>query len=432
MAGNNPRKFKDRIALLNQKQAESTEQFEKVMRDVESVRKPVALPFETGSSGAQVGGEALGIPRHHPHFRYGGSLPNVNQMSTGSSPDLQTGVQGLAALPPVSVPLEDAGYGGSGGGSPGYTTHPPSTSPGGGAIRTRISDRRWDNSPYGSDRNYYSSSLVSTYLSPPPESRWRRTHSDSALYQKLAAAQQQQAGGSGGASSEQGSPVQGSPVQDSREDVKPTSQELLNSLLSRDNGELVHTVKEEPGSPHSGLPTAGSPHSGGGGLNGHLENYSPPQLPPSPHSPVSPTLHRPQYLPPSGTSSPSSSFPINFPPTPQQSALEQEFSRFRLDPPPGQTPHYQDLGLMGRPQVTQEHNTGPTSPHTPTTLPDIYIQDYSQDWTQECEKGLLDRDFVDTLREGLEPIDDQLMAELTRTTGTFVDPAVEEQFKMNY
>ena len=75
---------------------------------------------------------------------------------------------------------------------------------------------------------------------------------------------------------------------------------------------------------------------------------------------------------------------------------------------------------------------GPTSPHTPTTLPDIYIQDYSQDWTQECEKGLLDRDFVDTLREGLEPIDDQLMAELTRTTGTFVDPAVEEQFKMNY
>ena len=27
--------------------------------------------------------------------------------------------KGLTALPPVSVPLEDAGYGGSGGGSPG-------------------------------------------------------------------------------------------------------------------------------------------------------------------------------------------------------------------------------------------------------------------------------------------------------------------------
>ena len=55
----------------------------------------------------------------------------------------------------------------------GYQIHPASTSPGGGAIRTRISgERRWENSPYGSDRNYYSSSLVSTYLSPPPESRF--------------------------------------------------------------------------------------------------------------------------------------------------------------------------------------------------------------------------------------------------------------------
>ena len=321
---------------------------------------------------------------------------------------------------------------------PGYPIHPASTSPGGGAIRTRSSERRWETSPYGGDRNYYSSSLVSTYLSPPPESRfksptvscrskildfrWRRTHSDSALYQKLAAAQQ--AGGSGGASSSQGSPVQDSRQQDA--DVKP-SQELLNSLLLREGDFLSESkVKEEPGSPH--------------GINGNLENYSPPQLPPSPHSPlspVSPTLQRPQYLPPADTTS--SSFP-NFSPA-QQSALEQEFSRFRLDPP-----HYQDLGLMGRPQPAQEHNTGekslsfpvsiknpgPTSPHTPTTLPDIYIQDYSQDWSQECEKGLLDRDFVDTLREGLEPIDDQLMAELTRSTGTFVDPAVEEQFKMNY
>jgi len=409
MAGNNPRKFKDRIALLNQKQAESTEQFEKVMRDVESVRKPVALPFDTGSGAAQgSGGEALGIPRHHPQFRYGGSLPNVNQMSAGFSPDVQNSVQGLGALPPVSVPSEDPAFVSGGGSSPGYQIHPASTSPGGGAIRTRISgDRRWENSPYGSDRNYYSSSLVSTYLSPPPESRWRRTHSDSALYQKLAAAQQ--AGGS-----EQGSPVQESRQTDA--DIKP-SQELLNSLLLREGDFLSDSkVKEEPGSPR--------------GINGNPDNYSPPQLPPSPHSPlspVSPSLQRPQYLPPSGTTSPS--FP-NFPPA-QQSALEQEFSRFRLDPPPGGQ-HYQDLGLMGRPQPAQEHNTGPTSPHTPTTLPDIYIQDYSQDWTQECEKGLLDRDFVDTLREGLEPIDDQLMAELTRSTGTFVDPAVEEQFKMNY
>ena len=74
--------------------------------------------------------------------------------------------------------------------------------------------------------------------------------------------------------------------------------------------------------------------------------------------------------------------------------------------------------------------SGPTSPHTPSALPDIYIQDYSQDWSQDCDKGI-DADFVDTLREGLEPIDDQLLATLTGT-GTYVDPAVEEQFKMNY
>ena len=71
---------------------------------------------------------------------------------------------------------------------------------------------------------------------------------------------------------------------------------------------------------------------------------------------------------------------------------------------------------------------GPTSPHTPSALPDIYIQD----WSHDCDKGLagLDADFA-VLRENLEPIDDQLLATLS-SSGTFVDPAVEEQFKMNY
>ena len=36
--------------------------------------------------------------------------------------------------------------------------------------------------------SYYSSSL-STYLSPPPENRWRRTASDSALYQSVKVSQ---------------------------------------------------------------------------------------------------------------------------------------------------------------------------------------------------------------------------------------------------
>merc|ERR1719208_655371 len=72
---------------------------------------------------------------------------------------------------------------------------------GGGAIRNRSGERRYDSSPY-SDRSYYSSSLVTSYLSPPPESRWRRTSSDSALYQKLT----QPASPNQKSPSEQGSP----------------------------------------------------------------------------------------------------------------------------------------------------------------------------------------------------------------------------------
>ena len=77
MAGNNPRKFKDRIALLNQKQAESTAQFQAVMRDVSEVKKPQPFPtnFEPGQA---IGGEGLmiprhlspGLPTHHPHYRW--------------------------------------------------------------------------------------------------------------------------------------------------------------------------------------------------------------------------------------------------------------------------------------------------------------------------------------------------------------------------
>ena len=91
--------------------------------------------------------------------------------------------------------------------------------------RNRSGERRWDTaSPYcgGQERGYYSSSLVSTYLSPPPESRWRRTSSDSALYQKLTASPQQ----GKKSSSEQGSPD----YTVVNEDVKPSA-ELLHNLL---------------------------------------------------------------------------------------------------------------------------------------------------------------------------------------------------------
>ena len=64
--GSNPRKFKDRIALLNQKQAESTAQFQAVMRDVSEVKKP-PQSFPGGfDGGGGAGSESLAIPRHLP------------------------------------------------------------------------------------------------------------------------------------------------------------------------------------------------------------------------------------------------------------------------------------------------------------------------------------------------------------------------------
>ena len=67
----------------------------------------------------------------------------------------------------------------------------------------------------------------------------------------------------------------------------------------------------------------------------------------------------------------------------------------------------------------------PASPHTPSTLPGFIITD----WDNSSDN--LDKEFVDTMREGLEPIDDQLLATLTGQN-SFVDPATEEQFKLNY
>ena len=69
MAGsNNPRKFKDRIALLEQKQAESTAMYNEVMKDVSEVK--------TGGHNPAVGviiprhhAPSLSLPNHHPHFR---------------------------------------------------------------------------------------------------------------------------------------------------------------------------------------------------------------------------------------------------------------------------------------------------------------------------------------------------------------------------
>lgn len=144
---------------------------------------------------------------------------------------------------------------------------------GGGAMRNRSGDRRWDGTgPYGGERGsgYYSSSL-STYLSPPPESRWRRTSSDSALYQSAAKA---------GAAPQGGSSEAGSPF---GEDLKP-SPDLLGEFYPLDD--LM--IKQEPGADIHQRREARSPKSpcspcsplspSGGTSPTYLHHYIPPDL----------------------------------------------------------------------------------------------------------------------------------------------------------
>ncbi|KAK3561455.1 hypothetical protein QTP86_002822 [Hemibagrus guttatus] len=116
---NNPRKFSEKIALHNQKQAEETAAFEEVMKDL-SITRAARLQLQK-TQYLQLGqNRAQG---------YGGSLPNVNQIGNSNT----------------DLPFQDV-----------FTV-----------METHI-----DSCPYGS-----------VYLSPPPDTSWRRTNSDSALHQ---------------------------------------------------------------------------------------------------------------------------------------------------------------------------------------------------------------------------------------------------------
>ncbi|PWA14018.1 hypothetical protein CCH79_00016999 [Gambusia affinis] len=124
---NNPRKFSEKIALHNQKQAEETAAFEEVMKDL-SITRAARLQLQDtkylqmGSSRGQY---------------YGGSLPNVNQVGSCTA---------------------DVSFQNSGLDTNRSTRH--------------HGLRHIDSCPYGT-----------VYLSPPPDTSWRRTNSDSALHQ---------------------------------------------------------------------------------------------------------------------------------------------------------------------------------------------------------------------------------------------------------
>ncbi|XP_043423716.1 CREB-regulated transcription coactivator 2 [Prionailurus bengalensis] len=132
-AASNPRKFSEKIALQKQRQAEETAAFEEVMMDIGSTRlqaQKLRLAYTRSS-------------------HYGGSLPNVNQIGCGLA-EFQS---------PLHSPLDSSRS----------TRHH-------GLVERVQRDPRRMVSPLRRHAAHVDSSPYSpAYLSPPPESSWRRT-----------------------------------------------------------------------------------------------------------------------------------------------------------------------------------------------------------------------------------------------------------------
>ncbi|XP_026230142.1 CREB-regulated transcription coactivator 1a isoform X2 [Anabas testudineus] len=149
---NNPRKFSEKIALHNQKQAEETAAFEEVMKDL-SITRAARLQLQK-TQYLQLG------PNRGPY--YGGSLPNVNQIGNNT----------------VEVPFQNSGLDANrstrhhGLVDRVYRDRNRIVSPHRKPLSIDKHGRQIDSCPYGS-----------VYLSPPPDTSWRRTNSDSALHQ---------------------------------------------------------------------------------------------------------------------------------------------------------------------------------------------------------------------------------------------------------
>ncbi|KAG8177040.1 hypothetical protein JTE90_013193 [Oedothorax gibbosus] len=142
----NPRKFSEKIALHNQKQAEETAAFEQIMKEVI--------------------GATRGPKNHHLHINQSlgayraGSLPNVNQIGNNSI-DLQSALTSLEGMKQGREVSADRVHRERGRHAVPHQSR-----------RFAFENKRIDVSPYNS-----------SYLSPPPDTNWRRTNSDSALHQ---------------------------------------------------------------------------------------------------------------------------------------------------------------------------------------------------------------------------------------------------------
>ncbi|CAO2612576.1 CREB-regulated transcription coactivator 1 [Lemmus lemmus] len=152
---NNPRKFSEKIALHNQKQAEETAAFEEVMKDL-SLTRAARLQLQK-SQYLQLG------PSRGQY--YGGSLPNVNQIGSGSM-DFS-----------FQTPFQSSGLDTS------RTTRHH------GLVDRVYRERGRLGSPHRRPLSVdkHGCPYGTVYLSPPADTSWRRTNSDSALHQSTMA-----------------------------------------------------------------------------------------------------------------------------------------------------------------------------------------------------------------------------------------------------
>ncbi|XP_034469046.1 CREB-regulated transcription coactivator 1 isoform X2 [Hippoglossus hippoglossus] len=157
---NNPRKFSEKIALHNQKQAEETAAFEEVMKDL-SITRAARLQLQKT--------QYLQLGQNRGQY-YGGSLPNVNQIGNStvdvsfqnSELDMNRSTRHHGLVDRV------------------YRDRNRVASPHQKPLSVDKHGRQIDSCPYGS-----------VYLSPPLDTNWRRTNSDSALHQSTLTPAQQ-------------------------------------------------------------------------------------------------------------------------------------------------------------------------------------------------------------------------------------------------
>ncbi|XP_051957484.1 CREB-regulated transcription coactivator 1-like [Xyrauchen texanus] len=149
---NNPRKFSEKIALHNQKQAEETAAFEEVMKDL-SITRAARLQIQKT--------QYLQLGQNRAQC-YGGSLPNVNQIGNSNTDHtFQTTVLDTSRTTRHHGLVDRV-----------YRDRNRIASPHRRPLSVDKHGRQIDSCPYGS-----------VYLSPPPDTSWRRTNSDSALHQ---------------------------------------------------------------------------------------------------------------------------------------------------------------------------------------------------------------------------------------------------------